>query len=51
LLKLGRREEAEKELLISKNMLDAAAAKETFEPSSMDDNRVRNPELSDSAPQ
>ena len=45
LLKLGRREEAEKELLISKNMLDAAAAKETFEPSSMDDNRVRNPEL------
>jgi tetratricopeptide (TPR) repeat protein len=51
LLKLGRREEAEKELVTAKNMLDAAAAKETFEPSSMDDNRVRNPELSGSAPQ
>jgi tetratricopeptide (TPR) repeat protein len=46
LLKLGRHEEAEKELLISKNMLDAVAAKESIEPSSMDENRVRNPELS-----
>jgi tetratricopeptide (TPR) repeat protein len=51
LLKLGRREEAEKELVTAKNMLDAAAAKETLEPSAMDDNRVRNPELGGSAPQ
>ena len=51
LLKLGRHDEAEKELLISKNMLDAAAAKETIEPQSMDENRIRNPELSGAAPQ
>ncbi len=51
LLKLGRREDAEKEFLISKNMLDVKAAKESIEPSTMDDNRVRNPELSGSAPQ
>jgi tetratricopeptide (TPR) repeat protein len=51
LLKVGRREEAEKELLIAKNMRDADAAKATIEPSSMDDNRVRNPELSGATPQ
>jgi tetratricopeptide (TPR) repeat protein len=51
LLKLGRREEAEKELLISKNMLDTKAANESIGPSTMDDDRVRNPELSGAAPQ
>ena len=50
LLKLGRHEEAEKELLISKNMLDAAAAKESIDPASMDENRVRNPELTGASP-
>ncbi len=50
LLKLGRREEAEKELLISKNMLDAKAANESVAPSTMDEDRVRNPELSGAAP-
>ena len=51
LLKLGRREEAEKEMQISKNMLDAAAAKESIGSMSMDDDRVRNPELTGSSPQ
>jgi tetratricopeptide (TPR) repeat protein len=49
LQKLGRREEAQRELLTAKNMLDAAADKES-EPASMDDNRVRNPELGGSSP-
>ena len=51
LLKLGKREEAEKEFLISKKMLDTKAASESIEPSTMDDNRVPNPELTGSAPQ
>jgi tetratricopeptide (TPR) repeat protein len=46
LMKLGRRAEAEKELLVAKEMLDASADKER-EPASMDNDRVRNPELAE----
>ena len=45
-MKFGRREEAQKEMLTAKRMIDASADKEK-DPASMDDNRVRNPELAD----
>jgi Flp pilus assembly protein TadD len=47
LLKLGRRPEGEKEMARSKELLDAAAAREKL-PSAMgndDDEPIRNPEL------
>ena len=46
LMKLGRREEAQKEMLAAKRLLDASADKER-EPAPMDDSRVRNPELAE----
>jgi Flp pilus assembly protein TadD len=46
LMKLGRREEAQKEMLTAKRLLDASADKDK-EPASMDDSRVRNPELAE----
>lgn len=49
LMKLGRRAEAEKELVTAKQMLDASADKDK-EPASMNDSRVRNPELAQPPP-
>jgi len=49
LMKLGRRTEAEKELLTAKQLLDASADKDK-EPASMNDTRVRNPELAQPPP-
>jgi predicted Zn-dependent protease len=51
LMKLNRSEEAQKELLTSKSMLDASAQKDqdnsnaNQDPASIDDTRVPNPEL------
>jgi Flp pilus assembly protein TadD len=46
LMKLGRREEAQREMAAAKKILDASAEQQN-EPASMNDERVRNPELAE----
>jgi hypothetical protein len=44
LMKLGRREEAQREMVAAKKLIDTSHDKEK-EPGAMDEDRVRNPEL------